>query len=159
MSLDAFITGSRKYGTPRKWTKGDQDASDLDLVLFMDQADLKILADHFGDEGAEDELPVEYGGSTFVFSIDDLNLIVFSDEAKYDAWKRGTADCFKRRPVTREDAVETICGYEKCSRSYWRQFRDWANARSEARYSDRMERKGRRMSLADMASKLNKGTQ
>ncbi len=94
MSHEAFVTGSQKYGSPNK-------DSDIDLVVFLDSDDILLLADTF--------LPDDPGyGDVLVLRFDTLNLICFSDEKKYEAWKQGTAECYEKRPVTREVAVSTI---------------------------------------------------
>lgn len=87
----AFLTGSHAYGTPHA-------KSDIDLVIPVgdDTAkQLNVLLD------ADD---TEYG----VMSIQSgrLNLILATSPDIYRVWKEGTAELIKRKPVTRDEAIE-----------------------------------------------------
>lgn len=86
--MDAFITGSRAYGTPR-------EDSDIDLVVFCSAEDAATLWDLRGDSQT-----VRYGR---------LNLVVFSDtdsgRRNYARWKAVTDELRERSPVSRDEAV------------------------------------------------------
>lgn len=97
---DAFITGSRAYGTPR-------EDSDIDLVIRCSPEDAEILlgwneatqeermqgAAAYGEEGI---LQVRYGR---------LNLILCTDDYRYAEWVEGTAWLKASAPVTRDQAI------------------------------------------------------
>ena len=102
----AFVTGSRAYGTPRK-------DSDIDLVVFVTEADLKRLQDFCELSGHEQaELDVEYisaGGTPLRFG--ELNLLCVTDERKYNVWRKGTVELKRRvkrkgKSQSREHAIE-----------------------------------------------------
>ncbi len=96
-----FLTGSRAYGIPK------QD-SDIDLVLYLDDAELQELA-KLADEvmGADEELEGLYGQAyTSSLRFGDLNLICCTDDRVFDAWRIITKELKKKAPVTRHFAVE-----------------------------------------------------
>ena len=68
--MEAFITGSRVYGTPT-------ETSDVDLVVLMDQGTRDALIQEFG-------LPVRCG---------KLNIIALTDEVAMLAWKKAREVC------------------------------------------------------------------
>jgi hypothetical protein len=84
--VEAFITGSRVYGTPT-------ETSDLDLVVLMDRESRDTLIKEFG-------LPIRCG---------KLNIIALTDEVEMLAWKKAKEVCVaaaKSGPITRDYAVE-----------------------------------------------------
>ena len=89
-TVGVLLTGSRVYGTPTK-------ESDIDLVVLMSwdaAAALREQADEVG----------EYEGADLCLRFGKLNLLVTSQVQMYNAWVRGTAQLFARRPVTRDEA-------------------------------------------------------
>ncbi len=88
-----FLTGSRAYGKPT-------DKSDIDVVAIMSPE----LCDYLFEE-SEDELDrtVRFG---------KLNIICLPDNdyghGQYKIWKEATDDLIKRKPVTRQEAVEAL---------------------------------------------------
>jgi predicted nucleotidyltransferase len=84
--MNAFITGSRAYGTPRR-------NSDIDLVIRCDEATadlLKSLSD-------EEDLVV----------FRNLNLILCTSDEDFAVWKHGTDLLKMRRPVSK-GAAKTL---------------------------------------------------
>lgn len=93
--LQGFLTGSRVYGTPR-------EDSDIDIVVFVSQNDLELLA-----EIALPKVDDPYEGmATAYLRFDKLNLLCVSEESDYEVWRQGTLDLIARKPVTRAEAVE-----------------------------------------------------
>lgn len=101
--MKCFLTGSRRYGTPR-------DDSDVDMVIFCDDAGggnnedsllFVALRDHADEikEYHEDSACLRYGR---------LNLIITRREDQYRAWRDGTMECIVHAPVTRKEAVATM---------------------------------------------------
>lgn len=98
----AFITGSQVYGTPN-------EDSDIDLVILVDgdvesHDALELLAAKgepvlAGAEDYGDHLTIRFG---------DLNLIVFTDEVPFEAWRKTTNELIARRPVTRDEAIKAM---------------------------------------------------
>lgn len=87
----AFLTGSRRYGTP---TAG----SDIDLAILCD------------DYTPESEFAVsllwnmrDRTASSCRFG--KLNLITFTIKENFLRWRRVTEELEMRKPVTREDAI------------------------------------------------------
>lgn len=92
---EAFLTGSRVYGTPT-------EDSDWDLVVLTTDATALALHDVF----APDE-PASRQGS---IKVGKLNLILITNLAEYGAWRAGTEQLKARAPVTREEAIRTLRG-------------------------------------------------
>lgn len=88
--MQAFITGSRRYGTP------GQD-SDIDLVVRCDDDTANMLFDLSDQEGS---------CQTIRFGL--LNLIVCTSDSTFAKWKQGTEELAAKAPVTREEAVATF---------------------------------------------------
>lgn len=93
--MNAFLTGSRVYGTPLSY-------SDIDLVILVDSktnAQLEKMKD-------DDSEPIRFGR---------LNLIALTSVEDFDKWKVGTEACEKlakeQGPLTREQAVEVLRSY------------------------------------------------
>lgn len=87
----AFLTGSHAYGTPHA-------KSDIDLVVPVDLSTAKKLWDLLTDEDADYGYMTVYTG--------ELNLILATSPDIYRVWKEGTAELIKRKPVTRDEAIE-----------------------------------------------------
>jgi hypothetical protein len=89
MMSRAFFTGSRVYGAPKP-------ASDWDLVVLMDESDMRLLRECLskrGDESAWTAASLEAADrdeSDVTCRFGVLNLIATSSQAKYDAWRKGT---------------------------------------------------------------------
>lgn len=94
----ALLTGSHAYGTPHA-------GSDVDLVVFLPQAEASIL-ERLGRrrELLNDE---HYRGITSVH-FGDLNLILVTDQEEFDTWSKVTRDLVARKPVTRAEAVKAF---------------------------------------------------
>lgn len=99
---DAFITGSRAYGTPR-------EDSDIDLVILCNEdvaGRLRELAD------AGDEFPASVAGpNSFSIRFGKLNIIACFDKKVYDLWRQGTLELQYKSgwglhsPISRDDAI------------------------------------------------------
>jgi len=96
--MEAFLTGSRAYGTPR-------EDSDIDLVVLMSPADSRTLCDHVQGDDMAERGEYDSGGHSFALRFGNLNLIVTTGWRHYACWRAGTEELVKRRPVTREEAV------------------------------------------------------
>lgn len=92
----AFVTGSRKYGTPKPH-------SDIDLVVLVSNSDLEKLI----DMSAYPDV-ASYGlcKETYNLRFGKLNLLCCTHQAAYDVWVKGTKQLIKQKPVERADAVK-----------------------------------------------------
>ena len=93
----AFLTGSMAYGTPR-------EDSDIDVVMRVGSWDMvNSMAYHADESGSFDEYvhqtSMRYG---------KLNVILCFTDNAYEAWRRGTEELIARKPVTRQEAVDTF---------------------------------------------------
>lgn len=88
---EAFITGSRAYGTPRP-------DSDIDLVIKCSHDDL-VLLNSFGGKSTWNPNNVSAN-----LHFDNLNIIAISSDIVYEAWRLTNEELLKRKPVTRETA-------------------------------------------------------
>lgn len=119
MNANAFLTGSRKYGTPRL-------DSDYDLCVLVSDDDFQELKrlykpdrNVFGRlvswiwKGHEDENESTNGDGTvgFPLKFGPLNLLVFRSEELFLAWLRGTNECLQKTPRTRDEAIAIIKKY------------------------------------------------
>lgn len=86
--MNAFLTGSRVYGTPRP-------DSDWDLCILPDQRTADML------EMLRDE-------ETGIIRFGVMNLIVLRDRETFDLWRQGTDELFAMRPVTRDFAIKHL---------------------------------------------------
>lgn len=85
--MQAFLTGSRVYGSPR-------EDSDIDLVVFCSEHTRKTLEKH--KDGGHAINAVRFG---------KLNLILCDSKPDYDAWQVGTLALQARgKSVDRETA-------------------------------------------------------
>jgi hypothetical protein len=91
-----FITGSRAYGQPTK-------DSDVDVVVFMDEGLRNFLRTQIDPNENPGNQPPNYA-----LRFGQLNLICCVYPKQYEAWRRGTLDLIKERPVTRERAIEVL---------------------------------------------------
>lgn len=94
----SFVTGSQAYGTPTK-------SSDIDVVVYLSVDDMERLAK--ANELDFGKVVTDYGegvGSACL-QFGKLNLICVSSEQSFEIWRKGTEDLIKRKPVTREEAV------------------------------------------------------
>jgi len=91
---NAFITGSQAYGTPH-------DRSDIDVAVLMDKDDVRLLND------IKDDAEERYADSHSL-RFGDLNLILFTDPVKFEAWRRATDALLEQQPVSRAQAVAAI---------------------------------------------------
>lgn len=93
--MRAFLTGSRRYGTPR-------EDSDIDVVLLCEdkstaQGDwLAAMLWKLSDQGKGS---CRYGR---------LNLLTFTNEDNFNKWKAVTENLETQRPVSREQAIEAF---------------------------------------------------
>ena len=97
---NAFLTGSRAYGTPAK-------DSDIDVVIpVQDEEFEKTLWSLLSEVGQ----PVSAKGSgPGSFQIGKLDLIFLTPEYA-DAWRAATVQLISEKPVTRNRAIEVIDG-------------------------------------------------
>lgn len=90
--MNAFITGSRRYGTPRA-------GSDLDLVVLVDEKTWRLLIENCGGDHCGDYTQIRFG---------NLNIVVTSSAAEFGAWATATTELEARAPVTRDEAVVAV---------------------------------------------------
>ena len=95
--MTAILTGSRAYGTPR----GD---SDTDLVVNVEPECLEALTAS-ADSVCGDIVGDKYPNASRALRFGRLNLICTTSNCQWDAWQVGTANCEKRKPLSRADAV------------------------------------------------------
>lgn len=97
--ISSFVTGSQKYGEPT-------EASDIDVAVLLDKRDIRLLNDLVsGDD--------ERYGDSHSLRFGRLNLILFKDQEKFEAWRRATDELEQKSirtqvPVTRAEAVALI---------------------------------------------------
>lgn len=110
--MKAFVTGSRKYGKPRK-------DSDIDLVVFVESnADIMLL-DHMKVDRKQARLvsmTADEDNGLHIYRFGDLNLMAVTNEKWYQVWKDATEECSNREDavtLTREQAVEIFKRHEK----------------------------------------------
>lgn len=89
--MNAFVTGSRVYGTPTP-------ESDIDLCVCLTVSEMNALA------SCSDKDP---GSMPDSLCFGKLNLLIL-EPWKFAAWKRGTDALIARKPVTREEAVKVL---------------------------------------------------
>ena len=107
MKNEAFLTGSRVYGTPGP-------KSDVDLVILADKATInalrkledKILLNADGKIQAETNTPSKVGYQSASIRFGNLNLIVVMDQDEFDCWRLATKALETEKPVTKQRAVE-----------------------------------------------------
>lgn len=88
---EAFITGSRAYGTVR-------EDSDIDLAVVVTPEEAQLL------KNLSEQCPKTVFGR--------LNLVIFvntkDDLERYKAWKKVNEELKRRRPVTRQFAIDAL---------------------------------------------------
>lgn len=89
--MNAFLTGSQAYGTPR-------EDSDVDLAIVMTSADLALLRPLVDSTHGSNGASLRFGR---------LNLIALPAD-EFVAWKIATERAIAEKPVTRERAIELI---------------------------------------------------
>lgn len=100
--MNAFLTGSQAYGTPR-------EDSDTDIVVLVDQTTFDALCDLDPDDE-----PPKSGGNDVSASlrVGKLNLIMHTSPNAFNAWREGTDELMARfrasGPVSREEAVRVL---------------------------------------------------
>lgn len=90
MKYEAFITGSRAYGTPRP-------DSDIDLGILVSKHDADILR--------------QYSGSKTKVVFGQLNLVLFEkdrEEERYENWKQVNEQLRVIAPVTKDQAIRAL---------------------------------------------------
>lgn len=95
---EAFLTGSRVYGTPKR-------GSDIDLVVTLAYGSTKLL------EPLADEIIGSYDDGDLSLRFGKLNLLVLP-EKKALAWRVGTEKLMEQGPVTREFAKQELDKWE-----------------------------------------------
>ena len=80
-SMNAFLTGSRIYGTP-------SENSDIDLVVLMNQTEIEMLSSKF---------PIRF---------EKLNIIAVNNAHEFSLWKEAMELCVNEMPVSRDRAIE-----------------------------------------------------
>lgn len=101
-----FLTGSRAYGTPRP-------DSDTDLACLVDQAALDQLRSLADKPDKTQPTASDYSlnrqrdqsqdpGDSLRFG--RLNLLCFTSQAVFEAWREATRELISERPVTRDAA-------------------------------------------------------
>ena len=90
-----FLTGSHAYGFPH-------EGSDIDVVMLTSEFYMNKLAILTEKVLFKEEV----GGASMYFG--NLNLIVFTDEARFKEWWKVTDELIARKPVTREDAIKAF---------------------------------------------------
>lgn len=96
MNTNAFIAGSRAYGTPRK-------NSDTDLVILVTPETRAKL-----EELNENDRENEYGYSQIRFG--GLNIVALVDQEEFDVWKQTTWELVQKKqegtPTGHDEACE-----------------------------------------------------
>lgn len=95
----AVLTGSHAYGLPGK-------DSNVDLIVFVSKAELEKLMPHATHDTNNDGSNAGEGGESLRFG--KLNLLCFTNETVYSAWREATRKLAEIAPVTREVAVDLI---------------------------------------------------
>jgi len=90
--MRAFITGSRRYGTPRP-------DSDVDLVVLLEGSAHDLLMQLGTTEPDNPYAQVRFGV---------LNIITLQDADEFERWRQVTEELERRAPVTREEAVAAL---------------------------------------------------
>lgn len=104
--MKSFLTGSRRYGTPRP-------DSDIDLVVLMEGPELTELSkladntDDFGSPGGE-----QYDDG-FSLRFGKLNLLCVTQERHFQVWKQGTDELIAMKPVSRDKAMEHLAALRR----------------------------------------------
>lgn len=89
--MNAFLTGSYRYGTPH-------EKSDIDICILTDRKTLRTLREFSEGCGESGDDSLKFGR---------LNIIHLS-EVDFRAWKAGTEALEAEKPVTRARAIEVM---------------------------------------------------
>ncbi len=126
--MNAFLTGSRAYGTPKP-------ESDTDIVLHMSEDDLcELYSIHGPDDDRDDDPSFSSNNgrpTNYSFRMGKANLICMTDPEEFQAWKSATEVLKRNRPVTRDLAIEAIDLFLRlaASKKYERQNEDVSEER------------------------------
>lgn len=101
MNLKPFLTGSHAYGTPTA-------ESDVDLVVLVDNLELRKLIELKLENADPKESTSAEGACTASLRFGELNLILTHREDIFRAWQCATENLKSKAPVTRETAVAEI---------------------------------------------------
>lgn len=82
--MNAFLTGSRAYGTPR-------EDSDIDLVILTDR------------QNAGELWALSKDGTKLI--LDNVNVIALTNPEQFELWRKGTEMLKESTPVSRDEAV------------------------------------------------------
>lgn len=97
--MNAFLGGSRAYGTPRP-------DSDTDIVILVDGEAMRALMELSMDADDLDQHQLKYGEeSSKSFRFGKLNLIATTSRREFDAWYEGVQQLKAEAPVERGRAV------------------------------------------------------
>lgn len=103
--MDACLfTGSRRYGKPKP-------ESDFDWVLSSTLwyvNELRRRADHFTEFKLGEDATNGVFGCDVALRFGPVNVLAVTTETQWQAWKTGTEELAERKPVTREEAIETF---------------------------------------------------
>lgn len=100
--MEAFVTGSRKYGTPTS-------ESDIDLVVFFDQEHEYDLLCDLAEERGNVTCIEEYEGLVLTpLRFGKLNLICCIQRDEWQCWRDGTKQLVDQKPVTRDQAIALL---------------------------------------------------
>lgn len=102
-SYKPILTGSMAYGKPT-------EKSDADLVLFLSEKEadlLKNLADPPTKEDIEKDKQYQINGGGESLRFGKLNIIIVTDEKRYEVWRKGTLQLKKRAKRLKEKAAIT----------------------------------------------------
>ena len=86
--MNAFITGSHAYGTPK-------EDSDIDLAVLVSEENASLLWAH----GINEAGSIRFG---------KLNMVVFYNDENFYRWKKVNDALIKREPVTRDEAISAF---------------------------------------------------
>lgn len=89
--LQSFITGSYAYGTPT-------ESSDIDMVILLNSGNV-LHTNFLKMQDVTESNKIMFG---------NLNIIAVYEQETFDAWQFATEELIKRKPVTRQEAIECI---------------------------------------------------
>ena len=104
MIRDAFVTGSRCYGTPRP-------ESDWDIVIRCDREDaFKVFGAKDQEMGGEAHEDYELDENAHQCAFGHVNFILCFTDERFKSWRKGTDKLAYIKPVTRAVAVAMFKG-------------------------------------------------
>lgn len=102
---NAFLTGSHVYGDPN-------EASDVDLVVCVDEGELETLLDLLPKQFDE----CEYNDGSLSLRAGKLNLILIESASEFERWRAATELLSSVKPVSKLDAKRFFKGFvEDCN--------------------------------------------